>query len=92
MTLKRRLQQIEAASNVVEGYQPVTAICRTIMDIRQRPCQWFIRGLGMTPEERTAHQEATIDDLVAKSGKPASSFIITRQTGSASIALLSGDP
>ena len=37
MTLKSRLLQIEAASNVRDDFQPITVICRIIVDLKQRP-------------------------------------------------------
>jgi hypothetical protein len=86
MTLKRRLQQIEAASIVTEGYQPMTAICRAIVDHKGQAKEWLMRGLGVTPEERADHTAAAVEDFIAQSGKPASAFDVSQQDNWAAIA------
>ena len=80
MTLKRRLQQIEAASNVVEGYQPITAICRIIVDHQQRPCEWRVKGVGASPDARAQFQAEAVRQLIAESGKPESDFSVSQDT------------
>jgi len=74
MTLKCRLQQIEAASDQGGGYQPITGIRRTIVDFQQRRCEWLVKGVGINPETRAKHQAEAVSRFVAKSGMPESAF------------------
>ena len=86
MTLKRRLQQIEVASNVRDDYQPVTAICRIIVDLQQQPCKWLFKGVGATLGERAQNQADAVRQLIAESGKSEGDFSVAQDTSWTSVA------
>jgi hypothetical protein len=87
MMLKRRLQQIEVASNVRDGHQPVTAICRIIVDLQQQPCKWLFKGVGATPDVRAQYQAEAVSQLIAQSGKLESAFTVAQQPPWTSVTL-----
>lgn len=78
MTLKSRLQQIEAASGQTEGCQPVTAICRAMVGSDRQPSAWLFRGIGKSPDECGMNKAAAVEKFIARSGKPVSAFTVSQ--------------